>query len=130
MTAFQIATLVIQSANTLAAVVAATGIWWGIRAMVRANDIRAAQHREAMDRQREDMDRQREDMDRRREADERRHAEAMAALNELIRAGQRQGEALARQGEALERQGAALDELLRRGAPESARRSPAADRAA
>ena len=61
--------------------------------MVRANKDRAADAR---------ADRQAT-----AEADERRHAEAMAALNELIRAGQRQGEAL-------ERQGAALDELLRR----------------
>ena len=56
-------------------------------------------------------------LDQQREADERRHAQAMAALNELIRAGQRQGEALERQGIALERQTAALDELLRRPAP-------------
>lgn len=40
----------------------------------------------------------------------------MQALNELIRAGQRQGEAL-------ERQGVALDKLLRRPAPAPARRA-------
>ena len=40
----------------------------------------------------------------------------MQALNELIRAGQRQGEAL-------ERQGVALDKLLRRLAPVPVRRA-------
>ena len=96
MTGFETASLVIAAANATAAVTAAGGIWHGIRAMVRANKDRAADAR---------ADRQAT-----AEADERRHVEAMAALNELIRAGQRQGEAL-------ERQGASLDELLRRPAP-------------
>ncbi len=100
MTVFEIASLAIAAANATAAIVAAVGIWHGIRAMVRANKERAVI------------------LDRQREADERRHEETMtradqrheetmtalrhqaAALDELIRAGQRQT--------------AALDELLRR----------------
>ncbi len=117
MTEFEIVSLVIAAASAVAtfasaaaAIVAAIGIWHGIRAMIRANDERGQQHREALKQQ--------------READDKRHTEAMAALNELIQAGQRQGAALERQGIALERQGialerqgAALDELLRRTAP-------------
>ena len=78
--------------SALAAIVAAAGIWYGIRAMVRANRDRAVI------------------LDRQREADERRHEEAMAALNELIRASQAQSAAL-------ERQGAALETLIERTAP-------------
>ena len=121
MTGFETASLVIAAANASAAVTAAAGIWHGIRAMVRANKDRAAI------------------LDRQREADERRHAEAMRAAGqrhaEAMQAGaQRHAEAMAalerqgaaldelirasqRQGEALERQGAALDALLRRPAP-------------
>ncbi len=86
MTVFEIASLAIAAANATAAIAAAAGIWHGIRAMVRVNDERGQQQREALKQQ--------------READERRHEESMTALNELIRAGQRQT--------------AALDELLRR----------------
>ena len=113
MTEFETTSLIVAGAGVAASIIgafaasiAAAGIWYGIRAMVRANGERAVI------------------LDQQREADERRHAQAMAALNELIRAGQRQGEALERQGIALERQGialerqtAALDELLRRPAP-------------
>ncbi len=103
MTVFEIASLAIAAANATAAIVAAVGIWHGIRAMVRANKERAVI------------------LDRQREADERRHEETMTALNELIRDGRRQHEAtmtalneLIRAGQ---RQTAALDELLRRPAP-------------
>ena len=89
MTDFETASLVVAAAgaaaafvSAAAATVAAVGIWHGIRAMVRANKERAVI------------------LDQQREADERRHEESMTALNELIRAGQRQT--------------AALDELLRR----------------
>ena len=54
-----------------AASVAAIGIWRGIRAMVRSNDDRAEQQREAMQLQ--------------REAGDKRHSETMTALQELIR---------------------------------------------
>ena len=40
MTAFEIASLAIASANAAAAIIAAVGIWHGIRAMARANDER------------------------------------------------------------------------------------------
>ena len=107
MTPFEIATLAISAANAVAAIVAAVGIWHGIRAMVRSNEDRAEQQREALREW--------------READERRHAESMAALKTLIagleRQGaalDRQGAALERQGAALERQGAALEEMIRR----------------
>ena len=111
MTVFEIASLVIAFANATAAIVAAVGIWHGIRAMVRVNDERGRQQGEALRQQGEALKQQ-------READDQRHAEAMtkadqrheetmtalrhqaAALDELIRAGQRQT--------------AALDELLRR----------------
>ena len=104
MTGFETASLVIAAANATAAVTAAGGIWHGIRVMVRANKDRAADAR--ADRQATAEADERRHAEATRAADQR-HAEAMAALNELIRAGQRQGEAL-------ERQGAALDELLRR----------------
>ena len=124
MTGFEIASLVIAGANATASITAATGIWYGIRAMVRANRERAV----ILDQQREADERRHAEAMRRHDeamqAGNQRHAEAMAALerqgaalDELIRAGQRQGEALERQGAALERQGAALDELLRRPAP-------------
>ena len=58
MTGFETASLT----NAAAAVVAACGIWHGIRAMVSANKDRAAV------------------LDRQRQADERRHEETMAAL--------------------------------------------------
>ena len=110
MTGFEIASLAIAGANATAAITAATGIWYGIRAMIRASRERAV----ILDQQREADERRHAEAMRRHDeamqAADQRHAEAMAALNELIRAGQRQGEAL-------ERQGAALDELLRRPAP-------------
>lgn len=93
MTVFEIANLVIATVGTGAA---ATGIWYGIHAMVRADKERGAQPRETMDQQREELKRQ-------REAADQRHEEAMAGLHELIRAGQRQG--------------AVLEELLRRTPP-------------
>ena len=107
MTDFEIASLVIAFANATAATVAAVGIWHGIRAMVRVNDERGQQQREALKQQREADERRHEETMTR--ADQR-HEETMtalrhqaAALDELIRAGQRQT--------------AALDELLRRPAP-------------
>ena len=66
MTEFEIASLAIQktglaiaAVSAIAAAIAASGIWWGIAAMMRANKERAAF------------------LDQQREADERRHAEAM-----------------------------------------------------
>ena len=91
-TAPTIAAAATSALSALAAIVAAAGIWYGIRAMVRANRDRAAI------------------LDRQREADERRHEEAMTALNELVRASQAQSAAL-------ERQGAALEILIERTAP-------------
>lgn len=91
MTVFEIANLVIATVGA-----AATGIWYGIHAMVRAGKERGEQHRETMDQQREELKRQ-------REAAGQCHEEATAALHGLIRAGQRQG--------------AVLEELLRRTPP-------------
>ena len=96
MDTFQIASLAIAFVNAAAAGIAAAGIWFGIRAMVRSNDRRGDQQDKAMAQQREFMAQQREAEDRRhKEATEqqreamaqhdRRHEEAMAALKELIR---------------------------------------------
>ena len=131
MTGFETASLVIAAANAGAAVTAAAGIWYGIRAMIRANKDRAGlldrqreaderRHAEAMRCHDEAMRRHAEAM----QAGDQRHAEAMAALNELIQAGQRQHEAamraLERQGAALERQGAALETVIERTAAKPA----------
>ena len=75
---------------------AAAGIWCGIRAMIRFNEDRAEQQREALKEQ--------------READERHHAEAMQAIADQRRAL----EALIAD---LERQGAAFEELVRHTVP-------------
>ena len=75
---------------------ATAGIRYGIRAMIRSNEDRAEQQREALKEQ--------------READERRHAEAMQAVADQRRAL----EALIA---GLERQGAVLEELVRHTAP-------------
>ena len=91
-TAPAIAAAVTSAVSALAALAAAAGIWYGIRAMVRANRERAVI------------------LDQQRQADERRHEETMAALNELIRASQAQSAAL-------ERQGVALETLIERTAP-------------
>ena len=145
MTGFETASLVIAAANAGAAVTAAAGIWYGIRAMIRANRDRAGlldRQREADERRHDEAMRGHDEAMRRHDeamqaADQRhaeamqagdqRHAEAMAALNELIRASrrqgealERQGEALKRQGEALERQGAALETVIERTAPKPA----------
>ena len=61
MTEFETASLIIAGATATAAVTATAGIWYGIRAMIRANKERAGI------------------LDRQREADERRHDEAMQA---------------------------------------------------
>ena len=122
MTGFETASLVIAGANATASITAATGIWYGIRAMVRANRERAV----ILDQQREADERRHAEAMR---AGDQRHAEAMAALNELIQAGQRQHEAtmrvLERQGAALERQGAALETMIERTAPKPALGAPA-----
>ena len=65
---YQTVGLAIAAANTLAALAAAGGIWYGIRAMVRANRERAAI------------------LDQQRLADERRHEEAMRRLDHQGRA--------------------------------------------
>ena len=93
-----IATPIISIAQTVI-------VWWGIRAMVRANAARA--RAQAVDRQRDDQ-RHNEIMayhkEAARQADQR-HAETMAALHQ-------QGEALKQQGEALHQQGEALKALI------------------
>ncbi len=140
MTGFETASLVIAGANATASITAAAGIWYGIRAMIRANRERAVildQQREADERRHAEAmragdQRHAEAM----QAGDQRHAEAMAALNELIQAGQRQheatmrvlerqGAALERQGAALERQGAALETMIERTAPKPAPGAPA-----
>ena len=75
---------------------AAAGIWYGIRAMVRANKARAVI------------------LDRQHQADERRHEEAMAALADQRRAL----EALIG---GLERQTASLEAVVERTAPDRGR---------
>ena len=120
MTGFEQATLTLQhvalwiSAVAAAAnVIAAAGIWHGIRAMVRANKDRAVI------------------LDRQREADERRHEEVMAAHAEAMAEGARRHEeamaALAMQGRSLEaliagleRQTASLEAVVERTAPPAA----------
>ena len=113
--------LAIAFVNAVAACTAAAGIWFGIRAMVRANKERAGildqqreaderRHDEAMRRHDEAMHRHDEVMrhhDEAMRAGDQRHAEAMAALNELIQAGQRQHEATMR----------ALETVIERTAP-------------
>lgn len=86
--------------GSVAALIAAVGIWFGIVAMIAVNGYRGRQKAAALQQQ--------------RIADDQRHAEAMTALNELIQTGQRQGEALGALIETDKRQSAALEELLRR----------------
>ena len=99
--------------SAAAATVAAWGIWYGIRAMVRANKDRAVI------------------LDRQREADKRRHEEVMAAHAEAMAEGARRHEeamaALAMQGRSLEaliagleRQTASLEAVVERTAPPAA----------
>ena len=76
MTEFETASLIIAGANATAAATATAGIWYGIRAMIRANKERAGI------------------LDRQREADEHRHDEAMRRHDEAMQAGdQRHAEA-------------------------------------
>ena len=111
---YQTVGLVIAAANTLAALAAAAGIWYGIRAMVRANRERAAI------------------LDQQREADERRHEETMTAMREhheeamtamrehheeAMRRLDHQGRALEALIAGLERQTAALETVIERTAP-------------
>ena len=96
---YQTVGLAIAAANTLAALAAAAGIWYGIRAMVRANRERAAI------------------LDQQRKADERRHEEAMRRLDHQGRALETLIAGLERQGAALERQTAALETVIERTAP-------------
>ena len=95
MTEFEIASLAIQktglaiaAVSAIAAAIAASGIWWGIAAMMRANKERAAfldqqreaderRHAEAMEEGRQRHLETMAALDQQREADERRHAEAM-----------------------------------------------------
>ena len=69
MTEFETASLIIAGANATAAVTATAGIWYGIRAMIRANKERAGI------------------LDRQREADEHRHGEAVRRHDEAMQAG-------------------------------------------
>ena len=103
MTGFETASLAIAAANAAAAVVAACGIWYGIRAMVSANKDRAAI------------------LDQQRRADERRHEETMAAFAQQHRADERRHEenmaALKALIGGLERQTASLETVIERTAP-------------
>ena len=96
---YQAVGLSITAVNALAALVAAVGIWYGIRAMVRANRERAAI------------------LDQQRLADERRHEEAMRRIDQQGRALETLIASLERQGAALERQTAALETVIERTAP-------------
>lgn len=91
MTEFQTASLALAAASLAAQLLIGAGqigiVWWGIRAMVRANSERALAA--AQDRQ----DRAAE-LDRRDLADQRRHEEVMAHLEAQARAMERQGLAL------------------------------------
>ncbi len=121
MTDFEIASLAIAAANATAAIVAAVGIWHGIRAMVRANKERAVildQQREADDqRHAEAMTRADKQHEEAMTRADKHHAETMTALDELIRGGRRQHEATMT---ALRHQAAALDELIRAGQRQTA----------
>ena len=94
MTVLEVVTLAIAFANTASAAAAAAGIWYGIRAMVRASDERGQQQRHAMQQQRDAMQQQRDAMQQQRDADERRHEENMTALKALIGGLERQTAAL------------------------------------
>ena len=106
MTEFETASLIIAGANATAAVTATAGIWYGIRAMIRANKERAGI------------------LDRQREADEHRHDEAMRRHDEAMQAGdQRHAEAmaaLADQRRALEALIAGMETMIERTAPKPA----------
>ena len=126
MESIQIISIVLSGLNTAAAGIAAAGIWFGIRAMVRSNDKRGEQqdramalqresvaqqreaedrrHKEAMEQQREFAAQQREALAQQREAEDRRHGEAM----------EQQREASAQQDRRHEESMAALKELIRR----------------
>ena len=94
MTVLEVVTLAIAFANAASAAAAAAGIWYGIRAMVRASDERGRQQRHAMQQQRDAMQQQRDAMQQQRDADERRHEENMTALKALIGGLERQTAAL------------------------------------
>ena len=102
-TAPAIAAAATSAVSALAALAAAGGIWYGIRAMVRANKERAAI------------------LDQQREADERRHKETMTAMREhheeAMRRLDHQGRALEALIAGLERQTAALETVIERTAP-------------
>ena len=89
--------------SAIAATVAAGGIWYGIRAMIRANKDRAGI------------------LDRQREADERRHEEAMTKADqrheETMAALADQRRALEALIGGLERQTASLEAVVERTAP-------------
>ena len=65
-------------------------VWYGIRAMVRANDERALQQREALKQQRDADDKRHAEamqrLDAARDADDKRHTEAMQRLDNQHRA--------------------------------------------
>ena len=100
MTEFEIATL---TANVAIGLGQIGIVWYGIRAMTRATERRAAEARD--------------EARRASRAADRRHAEAMQALREQGEALREQGEALREQGEALRASTAALVALLERTAP-------------
>lgn len=100
MTEFQTASLTIAAASLAAQVLIGAGqigiVWWGIRAMVRANSERAL----AGERQERE--------------NQRRHEEVMAGFDRQGRALEALIAGMDRQGQALERQGQALETLIER----------------
>ena len=137
MTEFEIASLAFQEmsawagvGSAIAAIVAASGIWWGIAAMMRANKQRAA----ILDQQREaDERRHAEAMEegRRRHAEtmeegRRRHAETMAVLDRQRLADDKRHleamAALAEQSRTLEAVVRGLETVIERTAPDAAKK--------
>ena len=102
MTVFEIATL----ATSVVIGFGQIGIvWYGIHAMTRATERRAAEARDEARRASRVADQRHAEAQR---AADQRHAEAMQALREQGEAFREQGAALREQGEVLREQGAAL----------------------
>lgn len=90
MTEFETASLTVAAAALAAQALIGAGqigvVWWGIRAMVGANQDRTRAAAEDRQQHAQAMDRQDREAERRERAAERRHAETMAALNTQSRA--------------------------------------------
>ena len=110
MTEFEIATL---AATVLIGLGQIGIVWYGIHAMTRATERRAADARD--------------EARRASQAADQRHAETMQALDVQRQAFREQGDALREQGDGLREQGAALREHTSALAVLVARAAPAAD---